>query len=207
MKNYQLLNKIDNFCKLAQHVSYIDFPKTEYESLKKRLSKNKPIYTTRIKDEQNKYDLNDIVLSPFGYLKVSDIQTFSKIQDHPFYDNLSIDEKETIKDHIFDVLKLNKLWVVGNSNIHGEGIFDNVNLPKGVIIGLSFEKVLNTGVPDKDYKRTKLGALVNHSSNPNLILCKKNDKFYYNTLSKINKGDELTINYNDFPWEGKRDFE
>jgi len=36
---------------------------------------------------------------------------------------------------------------------------------------------------------------------------KKNDDYYFYTNRKINKGEELLIDYNTFDFKGKKDFE
>jgi SET domain-containing protein len=79
-------------------------------------------------------------------------------------------------------------------------------LDTGENLGLAFERIAKTENPDNDFKRTDFGAFVNHSKNPNLELAKENKKFYYKTLREIKTGEELTLDYQTFPWEGKRDF-
>lgn len=92
------------------------------------------------------------------------------------------------------------------SPIAGKGIFAKKDIPKDNTIGLAIIKKRNTGIPNKDYKRKKLGKYVNHSPKPNLKLKKKINKIYYISKKKIKKGEELTINYNNFDFEGKRNF-
>lgn len=65
-------------------------------------------------------------------------------------------------------------------------------------LGLAFTKIKNTGNPDIDYLRTKLGAFINHSEKPNLKLIKKDNKFYYVTSRNIIKNEELFLDYNEF---------
>ncbi len=99
-----------------------------------------------------------------------------------------------------------QLFEIKKSNISGKGVFALKDLKKDLELGLAFEKISETGNPDKDYLRTDLGAFVNHSKNNNLILKQKNKKFIYITKKVIKKDEELLLNYQDFPWEGKRDF-
>ena len=97
-------------------------------------------------------------------------------------------------------------WEIKESEISGKGIFSVKNLEKNEEIGLAFIKTDKTGNSDKDYFRTKLGAYVNHSDEPNLTLVKKNNKYFYKTLREIKEDEELFVNYQEFDWDGKRDF-
>jgi len=99
-----------------------------------------------------------------------------------------------------------KLFEIKKSNISGKGVFAFKNLKENLELGIAFKKISETGNPDKDYLRTDLGTFVNHSKKNNLILKQKGEKFVYVTKKQIKKGEELFLNYNDFPWEGKRDF-
>ena len=108
--------------------------------------------------------------------------------------------------NIFNKLATAKLWYSGKSDISGKGAFANTKIDKGDNIGLGFEKIDDTGTPDKDYKRTNLGKLINHSKKPNLQLSKDSSKFYFITIKDIDDKEELTVDYKTFPWEGKRDF-
>jgi GNAT superfamily N-acetyltransferase len=99
------------------------------------------------------------------------------------------------------------LFVVKRSKIAGQGAFLNVPLMYRGSILKAFEKVKNTGNPDNDYVRTELGKYVNHSEKPNLTLRQFKTRFYFTNKNKpIKHGDELTVDYRTFPWEGKRDF-
>jgi len=107
--------------------------------------------------------------------------------------------------------KWNKsVWSIKPSK-YGKGIFSNIYLSEaengeGIFLGLAFTKTKNTGNPDQDYARTELGAYVNHSNKPNIELVQQGKKFLYMVKNEIPKDTELTIDYNTFPWEGKRDF-
>jgi hypothetical protein len=99
-----------------------------------------------------------------------------------------------------------KNYEVKTSRIHGKGIFAKTDLPSGINLGVAFTKIRNTGTPDKDYKRSVLGIYVNHSTSPNIKLSKMGNNFFYITIKNIRKGQELLINYYNFPWEGERSF-
>ena len=98
---------------------------------------------------------------------------------------------------------------VKDSKISGKGIFANKNIDSNTKL-LAIKKVNDTDNPDKDYKRTKAGQFVNHSNNPNLVLVQtiRNGKkvYFYKSKNKIKKGEELTIDYKQFDFEGERDF-
>ncbi len=92
------------------------------------------------------------------------------------------------------------------SDIAGDGVFTKEDIASGENIGLGFEKICDTGNPDTDYIRTKLGEKINHSQNPNLRLSENGDKFYFISSREIKSGEELVLDYKSIPWEGKRDF-
>ncbi len=73
-------------------------------------------------------------------------------------------------------------------------------------VGLAFKIVGDSGNLDKDIYRTRLGAMVNHSSSPNLRLEKAGSKYYFYAKKALSKNDELTVDYKTFDFEGKRDF-
>lgn len=68
---------------------YISFPKNEYDDYIKRLNSNKTIYTTRVSNEVDKYKINVIYKSDFGNLKVVFLKHYSKLRNHPFYNELT----------------------------------------------------------------------------------------------------------------------
>lgn len=99
-----------------------------------------------------------------------------------------------------------KLFKISKSAIAGQGVFAVQDIDKGTGLGIAFERKDTTGDPDKDIHRTELGAMVNHSESPNLLL-KHDGKIYsYDTKKKVKEGDELTVDYSTFPFDGERDF-
>jgi RimJ/RimL family protein N-acetyltransferase len=92
---------------------------------------------------------------------------------------------------------------IEKSDIHHMGVFAQKKIPKGTNIGLAFEKIDNTGNPDIDLKRTKLGRYVNHSSSPNLNLVKDDNSYFFITSRDIDKKEELFVDYHGFDWESK----
>lgn len=95
-------------------------------------------------------------------------------------------------------------YEIGFSNIHGKGIFATVPIKKGTDLGIAFEKVKNTGTPDKDYYRTDLGTFVNHDNKANLTIVVKGKNVHFVATKNIKSGEELTVNYEKFTWEGER---
>lgn len=98
------------------------------------------------------------------------------------------------------------LFQKGESKISGTGIFAISDIEADVNIGLAFTRRSNSGIPDKDYQRTDLGKFTNHSKNPNVKPLSKDNLIYFISINKIRTGDEITVNYQEFQWEGKRDF-
>ncbi len=105
-----------------------------------------------------------------------------------------------------EVEKDTKSYEIKDSSISGDGTFAAKEIIKGEKLGLAFTKLSDSGVPDKDYERTELGAKTNHSEKPNVKLISSGKEFYFKSIKKINQGEELFIDYSKFPWEGKRDF-
>ena len=98
------------------------------------------------------------------------------------------------------------LYSIKNSNISGHGTFANNHIHAGTDIGPAFTIVGHTGIADKDIKRTPLGAYTNHSGTPNSRVMKIDNDYHIVSVSDIRSGEEITINYNNFEWSGKRDF-
>lgn len=99
-----------------------------------------------------------------------------------------------------------KKYEIKKSKIAGQGVFAKEDLKKSINLGIAFKKKKDTGIPDKDYQRTRLGEKTNHFSKPNAKLIKKGVYFYIQTSKKIKQGEEITIDYGTIPWAGKRVF-
>ena len=84
----------------------IDFPAEELLSLKERLQDSKPIYTTRIMEEQGKYLPNQVLDSPLGKLKVKYVLMFFGIENHPFLKELTQNQKDLLGDNLMDLIEL-----------------------------------------------------------------------------------------------------
>lgn len=101
-------------------------------------------------------------------------------------------------------------FVIKKSKISGQGAFADRDIDSGSELGTAFRKVKDTGNPDEDIVRDLLGKYVNHSSDPNLLLKIKEPKgeqcVVFAAKKQIKPGEELTVNYMEFPWEGERGF-
>ena len=137
-----------------------------------------------------------------------------------------------IKQELLDYLK-NEIYVtVGVSNIHGVGLIAVKDIPKDTnILVAPPEGVVNKRFEiDKSILKRELYSSVcnlisgwgghndvvdigftknwkyhyplyiNHSDEPNSYYNSKNDLI---TKLEINKGEELTVNYDEIPWENE----
>lgn len=100
----------------------------------------------------------------------------------------------------------NNYFYIKSSRIHGKGVFARIQLPINTNLGPGFVKIRKTGDPDRDYARTKLGKFINHSDYPNLDIKNIRWKYYIITNRSINEDEELTLDYNTIPWEGRKGF-
>ena len=95
---------------------------------------------------------------------------------------------------------MSKAWSKGPSDIHGTGAFANNPIPGGEMVDYLITGLNAGGLLGGD--RTELGEYVNHQSSPNGRMEKipsSADQFYFKSLSDIDGGSELTIDYNDTP--------
>jgi len=82
----------------------ITFPEHEYESVQNRLNKQGHCYTTRVYKEVGKYKVGESYLAPWGeILRIDEIQTYRKVSDRPFYDEMSDTEKDEIRRYSEDI--------------------------------------------------------------------------------------------------------
>lgn len=98
--------------------------------------------------------------------------------------------------------KLNKKFKIGKSEIDGEGVFATQNLSPNEYIGNVITKVKENKNGWLDFKITEnLGKWINHQSTPknNSKLVKEGNKYVLRVNSKINQGQEITIDYDKNP--------
>lgn len=88
----------------------IDFPEEEHKELERRLRKGKGIYTTRISKERGKYKEEKEYMTPWGHrVKVVNIVPLKGIENHPFLDELTEEQKNQIGNHKYDLIRLEKV--------------------------------------------------------------------------------------------------
>lgn len=98
------------------------------------------------------------------------------------------------------------LYRTDKSDIAGQGIFATKPIDADVSIGVAFKRIGNTGNLDADISRTKLGKMTNHAATPNMKVVHKGDVYTFVTIRRVQANEELTVDYNDFDFEGIRDF-
>lgn len=75
----------------------ITFPEHEYDAVQKWLDKQGFCYTTRVYKEAGKYKVGESYLAPWGdVLRIDEVQTYTKVSDRPFFDEMSEEEKDEI---------------------------------------------------------------------------------------------------------------
>lgn len=93
---------------------------------------------------------------------------------------------------------------IKESKIHGLGLFTEVDIYYGDVLGPSHIKLNETSLVNDDYiayfhdngvLRTPLGGFINHSDNPNLELHDAGAFYVIKTIRTIKAGEELTIKY------------
>lgn len=98
------------------------------------------------------------------------------------------------------------LVYVDEKGRHDISMFTGVNIAPNVIsghtmvIGAAFRKVADTGNQNTDYALTTLGNYTKHSERPNMYVLTLDDIIYYATNEEIERGEELTVNHEDLPW-------
>jgi hypothetical protein len=98
------------------------------------------------------------------------------------------------------------MFAVRRSKIAGKGTFATRDIKRGECVGVAIEIKGHTGNPDRDLVRTRLGKYTNHSHNPNMTIRKTTCGYLFVAKRWICKGQELTVNYHRFDFEGERDF-
>jgi len=90
------------------------------------------------------------------------------------------------------------MWKVDKSNIEGQGIFASEYIKKGTIIGHAYDLIGEVNGKYIAGDITVLGLIHNHSPEPNTKPEVYNDKIYFEASININKGSEITCDYNDY---------
>ena len=85
----------------------ITFPEDEHAALRSRLEDGKPIYTTRISAEKNRYKPGTVVQAPWGQaLRVTDVRHVQSVGEHPFVDELTPAQKKQLDGHDMSLVRL-----------------------------------------------------------------------------------------------------
>lgn len=78
-------------------IKEMSFPENEYDSIMERLDSGKICYTTRVLKEYGKYKLGETYTTPFERtIRIENIKKYEKISEHPFYDELTIQQRDEI---------------------------------------------------------------------------------------------------------------
>ena len=87
----------------------MSFPLSEHSSIKERLDRTGSVWTTRVSNEKSKYDKGDQVMTPWGVLNVVESKDYNTVDDHPFLDDLSAEQKMMLTTYgEYRVLRLEK---------------------------------------------------------------------------------------------------
>ena len=90
------------------------------------------------------------------------------------------------------------MWTVDNSSIEGQGIFATQRIKKGWVIGEAYDLIGEVNGKYIAGEITVLGLIHNHSNTPNAKPEIYNNKIYFEALRYINKGEEITCDYNEY---------
>ena len=90
------------------------------------------------------------------------------------------------------------MWEVGDSNIEGQGVIATENIKKGIVIGDAYNIIGEVNDKYIAGDITLLGLMHNHSDTPTAKPEMYNNTIYFEALTYINKGSEITCNYNEY---------
>ena len=90
---------------------------------------------------------------------------------------------------------------IGNSAIHGLGVFAVEIIPPHTSLGMSRIKASYPG-DDEEWVRTPLGGFINHSENPNCYISTDKGDRTLHTVIPVAKGEELTVYYRFKGYDG-----
>ena len=90
-------------------------------------------------------------------------------------------------------------WHIGNSEIHGKGVFSSKTFDKDKKIGIGIEYYFLGIIP---IITKNFGSMINHSYNPTAKLIYNKEDNTWDVYSKNNilKNVEITLDYRDTPW-------
>lgn len=109
------------------------------------------------------------------------------------------DEAKTVTFDENSYLPLPSSLRIGDSDVHGQGLFAKEDIPKGTDLGLSHVFVMHdwdgTVWGTKYWQRTPLGGFINHSESPNVIADIEGPRANFFTIIDIKAGEELFSKY------------
>jgi len=86
-------------------------------------------------------------------------------------------------------------YIVKSAGRLGKGAFASKSIGRGTDIAVALIRKSNTKNPDKDFKRTRLGRYINHSSKPNTTLVKRKNRYVLVAKRAIEKDEQLFADY------------
>ena len=90
---------------------------------------------------------------------------------------------------------MNQDLYIGESNIHGNGLFSNIDIPSNEMFTPIGDATL---LPDEDALNI-YGKHINHSDNPNVTVEITDTDIVLNSIKPINMGDEIVVDYTALP--------
>ncbi|MFC1638711.1 hypothetical protein ACFL26_00385 [Patescibacteria group bacterium] len=87
----------------------IDFPAEEHEPLQQQFDHFSFAYTTRVSSEVGKYEVGNVLMTPWGRrVRVSEVREFSGVDNHPYLNELTEAQRALVGKHDkrYEVIKL-----------------------------------------------------------------------------------------------------
>jgi len=82
---------------------------------------------------------------------------------------------------------------IGESALHGQGLFSRITLKVGAELGMSH--LILDHIHHEEIVRTPLGGFINHSDTPNCEKYKIGERYYIRTVKVVKPQEELTLKY------------
>ncbi len=82
---------------------------------------------------------------------------------------------------------------IGESALHGQGLFSRITLEVGAELGMSH--LILDHIHHEEIVRTPLGGFINHSDTPNCEKYKIGERYYIRTVKVVKPQEELTLKY------------
>jgi|TARA_B100001105_G_C22228574_1_gene372954 SET domain-containing protein len=109
------------------------------------------------------------------------------------------EEAKTVRFDENSYMPLPSSLRIGDSDVHGQGLFAKEDIPQGTDLGLSHVFVMHDWDGEvwgtKYWQRTPLGGFINHSETPNVLADIEGPRTNFFTKETIKSGEELFITY------------